>query len=299
MVTVAPPPSGAASFSVTLTNTSSATIAQPAFLMLPVPVTYGSLSAAPPCHVDNPGLAITLIGPPLIGGASVTCELTFSRSFATPFPSFVIRPNPDPSSAAVRISPERWGLGVFADPALTISPVYPLPLLGSTEAIFRLTASNPGTSTMQGLEAGGCAMATATMMTLDLDFPGGCAPATSPVALCLGGYVGFGVKLPDVPPQSQQSCLVRARRTAGLVEASVWPFMLQLPSEAVVEPGYVVGDSNYENNVAWISVGFAEPERPIPAGRTGLYFAFTLALLAIGSIQLQVQRRVTKNGASV
>ncbi|MBK6729355.1 MAG: hypothetical protein IPG63_19560 [Xanthomonadales bacterium] len=287
-VTVAPPPSGSASFAITLANTGSASVAQPRFHLAFFPSSPYSITAAAPCHIHN--LALTIIpsleAPPLAAGESVSCTVTFARTSVTPISSFAIHPSPAPGSATVTLAPSRWEFGVFDDPSISVGPVHPLPMAGATEALFRITVTNPGDFPLTDVEAGGCQFVSSAMVTMDTHIPGGCAGSSLPYVFCFTGLVDFSAPIPDVPAHSQQSCLVRARRSSGLVEGTGWPFDLYFLRDAETASGYRVGDSNWMNNSTYADVAFGAPAQAIPAGRAQLFALLALVIFASALVGL-------------
>lgn len=288
-VTVAPPPSGSASFTITLVNAGSDSVAQPRFYLGYFLSSPYSITAAAPCQINSLALTIipSLVAPPLAAGESVSCTVTFARTSVTPISSFAIHPSPAPGSATVTLAPSRWEFGVFDDPSISVGPVHPLPMAGATEALFRITVTNPGDVPLTDVEAGGCQLVSSSMVTMDAHIPGGCVGSSLPYVICFTGSADFSAPIPDVPAHSQQSCLVRARRSSGLVEGTGWPFELFFLRDAETASGYRVGDSNWMNNSADAIVAFGAPAQAIPAGRAQLFALLALVVLASALARLR------------
>jgi hypothetical protein len=299
-VTVDPPPSGSASFAVSMTNNGDGIVSQPLFSIPPISSGIGALSVAEPCQLLAGPLdpIWELRAPSLASGESHTCEVTFTRTALSPINSFAWRPSPGAASTDVTLTPNIWAFGEFDDPSISVEPVQPLPFAGATEALFRITVTNPGNATLVDIEFGGCQFVSSDMVTMDTDFPGGCAVATQPHFLCFGGHVDFGAAVPDVAAHSQSSCLVRARRAAGLVADSGWPFDLYFDRDAPTANGYVLGDSNPDNNSAYAAVEFFNVGHAIPVGRTGVFLGLAIAFFSLALTRIRRERQVSTHGVS-
>lgn len=299
-VTIAPPPSQSASFTITITNNGSATVAQPSFLLSRISSSVGALSVAEPCQLLAGPLDLIweIRGPTLALGESRTCDVTFARSASTPINSFMWRPSPSPTSTGVALTPSTWAVGVFQDPSISVEPVLPLPFPGATEALFRITVTNPGSIALTDVEAGSCQIVSSNMAQMDTDIPGGCGTMVHPYLLCFGGQVDFGVGFSDLSAGAQSSCLVRARRASGLVAGTGWSFDLYHASDSPTADGYLVGDSNPDNNSANAVVGFFDTGHAIPAGRAGAFLALMAAVFSLALIRIRRERQVSTNGVS-
>lgn len=299
-ITLAPLPSEAVSFQVTMTNNGSAVVEQPLFSLPSISGSVGTLSASEPCQVLTGPLnpVWELRAPALDPGESRACEVTFTRTALSPIASFAWRPSPSSSATEVALIPSTWAFGVFHDPSISIESVHPLPFPGATEALFRITVTNPGSVALVEVEAGGCQFVSTDMVTMDAEIPGGCTGMTHPYLFCFTGHSDFGVALPDVAAGSQSSCLVRARRASGLVVDSGWPFELFHAPHAPTANGYVIGDSNPVNNTAYAAVSFFVSQAAIPAGHTAVFAVLAFAIFSLALIRIRRQGSASTSGVA-
>lgn len=262
-VIVTPRPSSSAFLDVVIANTGNSTIAVPEMIAEPMFFVQTTMSATSPCVLTQATYWIRLSTPSLAAGESVACRLTYTRNAAAPIPTTSFQFRGTNGNLNLTMSPSFWVVGSVSDLSLRVSPEPPLPAIGATEAIFRVTVSNPSDAVVDGAYFGSCADFSPPQFVVDASLPGGC-PTSKFGMLCFSSSA-YEFGLPQIPANSESSCLVRASKASGLLAGDGSVGSLET-FFAFTDAGYYLADPTYENGDFALVIAFAQ-NTPIPALR--------------------------------
>jgi hypothetical protein len=201
-------------FSLSITNVAATTIhpvaIYPGLIGYPNPGLYLTYAAAPPCWVDDPG---EIEAPPLAPGDTVQCQITVTRGVAAPVVggTFVLGASP---VGAIRLTPTGFSIGDFSELSFELVPVQPLPILGATSQLFRVTATSSSISQVTGATIESTYFP--EPIRIDSNVPGGCTETWGLHMVDFPGTSSHGFQLPLIPAGGHSSCLIRLTALAGV-----------------------------------------------------------------------------------